>query len=497
VENELRAAYEGREPRLVLRANEGVRVARGGNRPRDGCCALLPYLLVTFLVCGNLRASAAAGSQAEPVALSERIGLEIDRAERDAYRLFPDIKGFESARILRQKDGKYRVEFTRREGAKLVTGSRAIGADTFELTRDHVRLVDKCRDVWGQAAPETNAHVLYQMALREALESRYDLSIEALDELERAYPAAYDSLGAEEIRADASRLAAEPAGLFRPGSVIDRGGFTDLMIFAGYYGLWFGIATPIAIAGDDASAEAIAAGSILGPGLSLVLAIALTSGKSITKADADMISMGGWFGTWQGLGWASYGDLDGENSLQLGLAGGLAGIAFSSVFTSAVEPSEGYASLMSSSVWWGAWLGFVAAAAGDADDPLPASLIGSDVLFVGTALAAENTGMTEKRVRLINLGGVLGAFAGSGLCVLGHIEDSRAVAGVIGLTSLIGAGVAVAKTGDEPGLRSERVSSTRSAPRGRLTFAPAVSARAVDTGAGRKTVPCFGLVASF
>lgn len=475
----------------------GIRARRAITKRHGRLRVPILSLLITLLVCAITASPNAKTNQYEPVALSERIGLEIDRDERDAYGLFPDIEGFESARIVRLSAEKYRVEFSRRDGTELKTGSRRISAEAFELSRQHVQLVETCRDVWGEAGPETNARVLYQMALRHAIERRYDLSVGALDELKRSYPVAYDSLGADTIRADATRLTERPGGLFQPGSVIDRDGFTHLMIFAGYYGLWFGIAAPIAIAGDEASAEAIAAGSIIGPGLSLVLANVLTSGKSITKADAQMISMGGWLGTWQGLGWASYADVEGETDLQAGLAGGLAGIGLAIAAAGALQPSEGYASLMNSSVWWGAWLGFVGAVMADADDPLPASLIGSDVLLLGAALGARNTGMTSKRVRLMNLGGVLGAVTGSGLGVLGHVEDDRAWAAIVGLTSLIGAGIAVHATAGEPGVRPDHAFAAPPGRGARWVLEPAVSVRRADTGSGEKTVPCLGLKVSF
>jgi hypothetical protein len=152
---------------------------------------------------------------------------------------------------------------------------------------------------------------------------------------------------------------------------------------------------------------------------------------------------------------------------------------------------------MFSSVWWGAWLGAVGAAAAGADDVLPASLVGSDALLVATAAAARDTGMTKKRVRLMNLGGVMGASAGMGLCVLAHVDDEKAAAGVVGLFSLIGAGVAVTKSQGEPGVQS---ASARSAPAPRpcrCSWEPAVSVREIETDTGRRKVPFFELVASF
>ena len=46
------------------------------------------------------------------VILSDKVGEEIDREERNKYSLFPNIKGFQSAVLLQSSDGNYAFEIT-------------------------------------------------------------------------------------------------------------------------------------------------------------------------------------------------------------------------------------------------------------------------------------------------------------------------------------------------------------------------------------------------
>lgn len=75
---------------------------------------------------------------------------------------------------------------------------------------------------------------------------------------------------------------------------MDRSGRTDLLIFSGYYGVWLGIATPIAL--DASSPEAYGAGFLLGGPLSLLLTHQATKNANVSKGKATIISLGGHLG---------------------------------------------------------------------------------------------------------------------------------------------------------------------------------------------------------
>ncbi len=123
--------------------------------------------MVVALVAALFIFTSSAFAVEQTVALSPSIGDEIDRAERDAYHLFPDVSGFVSARIVKLDKG-YRVDFTYRDNDQAVhEGSRHISDETFENTRLHAGLVEAARGATsGDAA--LDARVLYGTALRLA-----------------------------------------------------------------------------------------------------------------------------------------------------------------------------------------------------------------------------------------------------------------------------------------------------------------------------------------
>ena len=50
--------------------------------------------------------------EGEIVIISERIGEEIDKNEREEFELFPNIKGFQSAVLLKSPDNRYVFRIT-------------------------------------------------------------------------------------------------------------------------------------------------------------------------------------------------------------------------------------------------------------------------------------------------------------------------------------------------------------------------------------------------
>jgi len=376
----------------------------------------------------------------QTVALSPAIGDEIDRAERDAYHLFPDVPGFVSARIVKLDKG-YRVDFTYRGNDETVhDGSRHISDGTFENTRLHVGLVEAAHGATSGDAT-LDARVLYGAALRLAADGRYDLSSSLFGELQHNYPAQYDSLHARATHDEVVRLQGAKEGLFRAGSAIDKSGRTDALIFAGYYGVWLAIGIPVAL--DVESSEGFAAFLVTVPAACIFLAHQATKNRSVTDADAQIVSLGGWFGTWQGIGWTAMADKSTEDVVGVGVLSGLAGVGLGCVLNHTTELSEGHASFMNSANWWGTWLGFLVGIATvgddeDGDQVLASALVGSAAAVTVTGLTAHNTTLTERRVRYMNLGGILGAIFGGGIVLLADTDDEGAIAAVLGLSSIAG-----------------------------------------------------------
>jgi len=374
------------------------------------------------------------------VALGDSVGAEIDSVEREAYYLFPDVKGFKSAQLFRLSDSKYRLNYTYEEGGGLRHKSRTVSADAVELTQLHLKLAE---EYWqlkrsGATGQKGEAELLYELGLKYASQAKYDRTSFLFGDLLSKYPESQPALRAAESKEQVERLWKTKKALFWQGSLLNQSGRTDVLIFSGYYGVWLGIATPIVFGAE--SPEPFGAGLLLGPSLSLLIAHTLTKEANISEGRATMIALGGHLGTWQGLGWAAMTDADGKTVVAIGEVAGLAGIAAATVLTSKVDFSIGHSGLTSWGMYWGGWFGLVTAALADHEenDLLRDMLIGSDVLVVGTGIAARNVQMSRARVRLINLGGVLGTVFGFGIDLLGNIEGAPAVLGIAGAGSLAG-----------------------------------------------------------
>ena len=405
-------------------------------------------LLLVLAICipGILNAE-----QAAPVALSDSIGPDIDPAERSAYGLFPDLEDFESARFLPRGEG-YRLEYITRDGApKGHSRTRRISKEAFELTRWHVELTDAFRAAGRDSVVTTMAEAgwLRRLALRYASDRRYDAGLVLVRDLRSRYPATEEGAWADRASPEFEALAKSRAALFWPGALLDQRGRTDLLVFSGYYGLWVGTAIPAALGAEDEASYA--AGIMLVPLASVLTTSAVTRDARVTEGTASLISLGGLLGTWQGLGWASTGDADGEVIVASGLLAGLGGVALAIPIAGAADITEGHGEIMHSAMWWGGWFGAVAGVLLDHDDTqdngvLPDMLIGSDAAVAIGAVAGSGARLSRNRMRLINLCGVLGGVFGAGLSLLVEDPGEEAVMALIGGGSAAGLGLGVNAT---------------------------------------------------
>ncbi len=376
----------------------------------------------------------------EAVSISDSIGTEIDKAEQIRYHLFPDIEGFQSAQIVKLPNLKYRLNFSYQTPTGIQYKSVPITSEALELTKLHILLTENYQNIQRANLLDKalEAEILYRLALKYASQARYDISFRLLGDLISSYPHSKDAANAKQIYANTERLWKTKKALFSKGALLDQSGRTDILIFSGYYGLWLGIATPILFEAD--SPQAYAAGLLLGAPLSLILTHNVTKEANISDGRATMISLGGHLGTWQGIGWAAIADLDGNEVVGIGELGGLAGIAAATILTSKVDFSTGHAGLTNSGLQWGAWFGAVFAVLADheEDDVLRDMLIGSDAFILGTALATKNVQMSNARVRLINLAGVVGTVLGFGIDLLVEVDDASTAFAIAGIGSVAG-----------------------------------------------------------
>lgn len=394
------------------------------------------------------------------IALDDSIGIEIDASEQTRYHLFPGIEQFQSARIMMLPNGKYRLQYAYQTSSGLRTRTIPVSAEALDLTRQHLAFSHKYRNLRRNQPdePATEPQIIYLLGLKYAAQARYDLTMQLWDDLIAAYPANPIAAECQQNRSIVERLNRSKTALFVPGAFLDQSGRTDVMIFSGYYGLWQGIATPIALKAK--SSQAVAAGLLLGAPISLLVTHRLTKQANISDARATMIALGGHLGTWQGIGWAIYADQKGHEIIGIGQLVGLAGIGMATLLTSRVEFSTGHASLTSSALPWGAWFSAVTAAVLDhsGNEVLRDMLIGSNALVLGMGIAAKDVQMSKARIRIINLAGVVGTFLGFGIDLLFEIKDASAAFAIAGLGSIGGlvAGKELTKNFDH--LRNEALS---------------------------------------
>ncbi len=287
-----------------------------------------------------------------------------------------------------------------------------------------------------------DARTPYTDAFRSLVEGEWQMAYRGLAHVSEAYP---DTDYAARARQHMLRL--DELGL-AGRRTLDHSGRAQTIGFGALYGAWAGLATTILVDDNDDEKSA-ATGMMLGAPVALLSASALTRGRSITRGQASLIRLGGYFGTWQGVGLMILSDDDASTNTLVGaaLAGGLAGIGVASLAGAATDPTTGEAALVNYGALWGTWLSFAATQVMDihGDAALATTLAGGAAGLAATALIAPRTDMPEGRANLISLGGVAGTLMASGLLAMVDVDSSeRAMAtlmvgGVLGMYVAAGA----------------------------------------------------------
>lgn len=230
---------------------------------------------------------------------------------------------------------------------------------------------------------------------------------------------------------------------------------TELLVWGTAYGLWAGAAVPGALGADGP--EAYGLGLLLGGPVGFLASRAYAHHEPLTVGDARAITLGGSWGTWQGLGWGIALDLgecdlsgidpvascNAEDELQARLAtallGGLAGIGAGVAVANSRDVGAGKATLVNFGALWGTGYGFGLATLADLDgedEQLIGSLVGGNVGLITTAFLAPD--MSRSRARLINIAGIAGALAGAGIDLLLQPSNDKVAIGIPMLTGTLG-----------------------------------------------------------
>lgn len=254
-------------------------------------------------------------------------------------------------------------------------------------------------------------------------------------------------------------LRAPAAG--RPGG-LSR---VELPVFGALYGLWLGVAVPAAFGAD--SGEAYGAGLLVGGPAGLFTARAAQRSRGYSEGQVRAISWGGTFGTWQGFGWTEvlgvgvekvcafdmcYEEDNGEELLGGMILGGLAGITTGAIIARGPVGSGTSSAAQGGSTWgtiYGATIAELLGGDDGGDGVLVAALIGGNAGLIGGAALARKYDLTRPRIRMINLGAIVGGLGGLGIDLLVSADGDVALAIPL-VTSIGGLVLAAAATGDDP-----------------------------------------------
>ena len=250
------------------------------------------------------------------------------------------------------------------------------------------------------------------------------------------------------------------------GRQSQAGGEVELKVWSSLYGLWQGVAIPLAMDVDDP--EPYGLGLLVGGPAGFLAGRALARSRPVSLGQARAITWGGTWGAIQGWGWAraldfgkgernAYsGRLYGEDeSTQAAVAsmivGGAAGIAGGlALARREITPGTATSAMLAS--LWGTWFGFSTAYLADVegDGLTAAAMIAGNV---GLALGAQagRIPLSRGRARLISVGGLIGAFGGLGLNLLVQPDDDKTAIAIVLTSSIAGLIAGAAGTRDDRG----------------------------------------------
>ena len=289
--------------------------------------------------------------------------------------------------------------------------------------------------------PADSAAVLLQAATIFQAEGRSEVARALYEFIVQNFPGTPASDAASQRLVDLQRsLAEEP----------DGSGRVELQVWSTVYGLWLGVAVPAALGADGS--EAYGVGLLLGGPGGFFAGRGLTRNRDISDGQARAYTLGGSWGTWQGLGWANVADASTDGTFAAMVAGGLAGIGIGAAVanrpvSAAATTAASFGSL------WGTWFGVAGGVLLDleGDDLLTAALLGGNAGLAGSALTFPSWRMTRNRQRLISIAGVLGGLGGAGIDLIVQPDNEKVAIGIPLVGSLAGLALGAFLTADRDG----------------------------------------------
>ena len=269
----------------------------------------------------------------------------------------------------------------------------------------------------------SEAAQVYESAFRLIVEGDYGEAYDRFNEVIDKYPDTVYARFAEDRRQRLEQLNLPSIRRKK----IDQSGRVGTVVFSTLYSTWLGIGTARLVDETD-GAKTVATGMMIGAPTGLLTSLIATRNAKLTRGQSALINLSGSWGTWQGWGWATLIDEDDdEKSLIRGaMIGGLSGILATSVLTRKIDPSLGDMGIINYGALWGTWLSLCAGMVTgvENDDKLLAwTLIGGNIGVASMALLSPRIDITPARAHWINLGGVIGTIAASGIVMIIAEDD--------------------------------------------------------------------------
>ncbi len=315
----------------------------------------------------------------------------------------------------------------------------------------------------AQVSAADSAAVLQALAERTAAQGNATLARELLRLVVREFPNTPAAAEARTLLSVAGRRDVATSGRSR------------LIVSNTLFGAWMGVAIPAALGAHSPSPYG--AGLLIGAPTGFVSAKLFSDNNPMSSGQAIATTFGGWWGTWQGIGWREVLDIgtrqesycygepvvcdtyesdSDEAPFAAAVIGGLGGLAAAGAMAQAFDPTAGAATTIQLSSFWGAWFGLSTAILADqhGDAELAWTLIGSNVGLVVSALATRDSDISSGRAWLVTAAGLAGGVAGLGVDLLAETDDAKSSIVAPMLMSMGGLALGFALTKDFDDIRS-------------------------------------------
>ena len=295
-----------------------------------------------------------------------------------------------------------------------------------------------CFQTSAVSAEEDSAEKLYKSAFKSIVEGDYGEAYDKLEEIIAKYPDTAYALLAENRKQRLERLNLPSIRRKK----IDQSGRIESVVFSTLYSTWLGIGTA-RLADTEDGEKTVAAGMMIGAPAGLLTSLTLTRNAKLSRGQAALINFSGYWGTWQGLGWAILMDEDDDEKTLIGsaMAGGLLGILTTSALTRKIDISLGDAGIINYGGLWGTWLSLctgIVADIDDGDELLGLVLVGGNLGSAAMAALSPKIEISLARASLINLSGIAGTIVASGLLLIMQPDDEKSVFTVLMVGGILG-----------------------------------------------------------